>query len=253
MTRHYTLIGAGGTGSFLFPALLRYLENFYSHIDDDFTLTVIDGKEVAASKLHRQLFFGRHAGDNKALALAQQYETDPSVVIAIPDYLNSKNIGGITEGDVILIAADNFPVRARIERRAARLESITVINGGNEMLDGSTQTWIRRNGENVTPPLSQGHPEILRHDKDDPASLSCQQIAELPSGEQTIIANMMSATAMLNAVRQLHRWEAPLPEHDPLGTPPVPPTPLPSEEVFFDLSNFSMRAAKRPAPLEAHR
>ena len=247
MTRNYIQIGAGGTGSFLFPALIRYLETYKRESDEDFTVTIIDGKEVAASKLERQLFFGRYAGDNKALALAAQYETDPSIVIAVPSYLDKKNIKGIERNDMILICADNFPVRARIEKHCAKLDDVTVINGGNEMFDGSLQIWMRREGENITPPMSQGHPEILRRDKDDPAALSCQQIAELPGGQQTIIANMMSATAILNAVRQVHEWEQADAQRPHIG----PLRDLP-EEVFFDLNTFAMRSAKRPSPPEAH-
>jgi molybdopterin/thiamine biosynthesis adenylyltransferase len=235
MTRPYILVGAGGTGSFLFLPLLRYLENYHAQLEDDFTLTVIDGKEVAASKLSRQMFFGRHAGNPKATALIEQYEADPSVVIAVPQYLGPRNITGIGERAVVLIAADNFPVRARIEKRCKTLQNVAIINGGNEMTDGSLQLYIRANGEDITPPLSQGHPEILRNDKRDPASLSCDQIAELPSGEQTIIANMMSATAMLNGLRRLHDWES-------TSHAPFPP----GEEVFFDLNTFAMRATTRP-------
>lgn len=238
MTRNYVQIGAGGTGSYLFPSLIRYLETYARESGEEYTVTVIDGKEVAASKLERQLFFGRHAGDNKALALAQQYETDPNVVIAVPKYLDDTNISGVAEGDVILIAADNFPVRARIERRALELNNVTIINGGNEMHDGSLQLFIRRNGENITPPMSQGHPELLQDDGMDPAGLSCEQIAELPGGQQTIIANMMSAVAMLNALRRVHDWEA----TNNTDNAPVPP----GEEVFFDLDTFAMRATHRP-------
>lgn len=233
--RPYILVGAGGTGSFLFPALIRYLETYHGPREDTFTLTVIDGKEVAASKLSRQLFFGRHAGNPKATALVEQYESDPNVVIAVPSYLGPDNISGIRENSVVLIAADNFPVRARIEEHCQSLQNVTVINGGNEMTDGSLQIYARRDGEDVTPKLSQGHPEVLRDDKRDPAALSCQQIAELPSGEQTIIANMMSATAMLNGVRRVHDWEA-------TAHAPFPP----GEEVFFDMDTFAMRATTRP-------
>lgn len=233
MTRPYILIGAGGTGSFIFPALIRALEAYYSDKEEDFTITIIDGKTVDASKLTRQLFFGQYAGINKAEALRDQYGADPKVVIAVPTYLDKKNIKGIPENAVVLIAADNFPVRARIEDYASRMKNITIINGGNEMTDGSLQVYMRRNGKDVTPKLSQGHAEILSEDGRDPAALTCQQIAELPSGEQTIIANMMSATAMLNAVRQLHEWEATQEN-------------LPKEEVFFDLNTMAMRATTRP-------
>lgn len=242
MTRPYILVGAGGTGSFLFPALLRYLESYHSNRDEQFTLTVIDGKEVGATKLHRQLFFGRHVGNPKATALLEQYEADPKVVIAVPQYLGDSNIAGIRDGSTIFIAADNYAVRGRIERHCLTLDNATVINGGNEMSDGSLQIWIRRDGGNVTPPLSQGHPEILTEDED-PSKLSCQQIAELPSGEQTIMANMMSATAMLNAIRKVHDWE----HYNTTRSGASPAMSLP-EEVFFDLNTFAMRAARRPEP-----
>jgi molybdopterin/thiamine biosynthesis adenylyltransferase len=237
MTRPYILIGAGGTGSILFPALVRYLENYHRHIDDDFSLTVIDGKEVSPTKLERQLFFGRYAGNPKATALVEQYESDPDVIIAVPRYLSDDNIHGIGEGSVVMIAADNFPVRARIEAHCKTLSQVAVINGGNEMTDGSLQLYVRLGGKDITPPLSQGHPELLEDDKRDPAALTCQQVAELPSGEQTIIANMMSATAMLNALRRLHNWEDAY-ETDKDVTLP--------EEVFFDMETFAMRATKRP-------
>jgi molybdopterin/thiamine biosynthesis adenylyltransferase len=238
MIRNYTMVGAGGTGAALFFPLLRYLENFYSFRDDDFRLTVIDGKDVAATKLHRQMFSGDQVGNPKATALIQQYKADPDVVIAIPRYLGPDDMDGIQDGDVILIAADNFPVRARIEARGLELNNITVINGGNEDTDGSLQIWVRRDGDNVSAPMSQGHPEILRDDDADPVGKTCQEVAEMPGGEQTIMANMMSATAMLNGLRLVHKWET-----DRLGPSDSDSFP---EEVFFDLNTFAMRSAMRP-------
>jgi hypothetical protein len=237
MTRDHYLIGAGGTGSILFPLLVRALDTIFRSRDERWTLTVIDGKEVAASKLERQLFDGRFAGINKAVALAHQYATDPETVIAVPTYLDKRNIRSIRDGAMILIAADNFPVRARIEKHILSLPNGVVINGGNEMTDGSLQIFVRRNGVNITPPLSQGHAEILRKDGRDPAALSCEQIAELPSGEQTIIANSMSATLMLNAVRRYYEWES------NADNAPFPP----GEEAFFDMNTLALRATTRPS------
>ena len=137
MTRNYVQVGAGGTGSFLFPALIRYLETYAKNSGEEHTITLIDGKEVTASKLERQLFFGRYAGNNKATALAEQYEANPAKVIAIPQYLGPTNIAGITNGDMILIAADNYSVRARIEEYCQELKDITVINGGTITQDGA--------------------------------------------------------------------------------------------------------------------
>lgn len=236
--RNYVLIGAGGTGSFLFPSLLRYLE---VHEPDQFRIIIIDGKEVAASKLYRQLFFGQYAGANKAIALREQYAADPNVVIAVPEYLKPDDMNKISDGDVVLIAADNFPVRARVEARARELDNITVINGGNEMIDGTCQIYMRLDGTDMTPPMSQGHPEMLVETNDDPALLSCQQIAELPGGEQTIIANMTSAVTMLAALRKVHEWEAADAERPHIG----PRFTLP-EEIYFDMDFLAMRATTRP-------
>lgn len=237
MSRNYILIGAGGTGSILFPLLTRYLQTYQKSTDEQFSITIIDGKAVSAEKLDRQLFTGQMAGANKAQAIIEQYASDPDVVFAVPAYLNAKNIHGIKDNDVVLIAADNYPVRARIEKHAKKLENITILNGGNEMRDGSMQIYMRRDGADITPPMSQGHPELLENDKRDPAYLSCEAIAALPGGEQTIIANMMSATAMLNGLNQVHEWES---RADKSETP--------AEEVFFDLNTFAMRAVTRPSP-----
>lgn len=236
--RPYYLIGAGGTGSILFDPLTRYLRTYYSGQENAYRLFVIDGKEVGESKLERQLFGIEHIGMNKAEAIVEKYALDPNVITSIPAYLDKKNVKNLSDDAVILIAADNFPVRARIERQALKMENVTVINGGNEMTDGSLQIFIRRNGENVTPPMSQGHPEILRNDRRDPAMLSCEAVAALPGGEQTITANMQSATLMLTALSRLHDWEA-----DPENLP------LPKDEVFFDLTAFAMRGTTRPEAL----
>lgn len=232
--RPYYLIGAGGTGSILFDPLTRYLRTYYAKQENSHRLFVIDGKEVGETKLDRQLFGIEHIGMNKAEAIVKKYALDPNVITSIPSYLDRRNIKNITEDAMILIAADNFPVRARIEKQALRLNSVTVINGGNEMTDGSLQIFIRREGVNITPPLSQGHPEILRNDRRDPAMLSCEAVAALPGGEQTITANMQSATLMLTALSRIHDWEADTEEH------------LPQDEIFFDLKAFAMRGTTRP-------
>ena len=44
MTRPYILIGAGGTGSFIFPALIRALEAYYSDKEEDVALELNAGE-----------------------------------------------------------------------------------------------------------------------------------------------------------------------------------------------------------------
>lgn len=224
----YSLVGAGGTGSFLFPALLRFLENHHHNQGTDFMLQVLDGDHFTADNRVRQLFDGNYVDENKANTLVAQHGTDKTV--ALPEYLGTDNMEKrIQDGDYVLIAADNFPVRSKIEKRGLELPNITVINGGNESYDGSCQIWMRRGGKNITPPLSHMHPEI-HAGGDDRAEMDCMVAAQLPGGEQTIIANLASATMMLNALRLSLEWDA---NHDN----------IPFHELFFDLNTGKMRPA----------
>jgi hypothetical protein len=236
--RTYILVGAGGTGSLLFPPLMRYLPTH--HGDDPFIVAIIDGDNVEASNLTRQMFTGNYVDENKATALARLYGSE-ATTRAIPEFLGEDNLERrIRDGNTVMICADNFDVRRRIEKRALELENCTVINGGNETTEGSLQIFVRRGGVNVTPPLSWRHPEILRPSPYDPSVLSCAQRAELPGGGQTIIANMMSATHILNALTRLHAWEANPDLVDEI--PGLNRAPLAWHELHFDLETGNARS-----------
>lgn len=226
----YWLIGAGGTGTALFGPLLRYLGTFHGARKESFTLAVMDGDNVEPHNLNRQLFDTPAIGHNKAQALtASAIKPDIAELHPIPQYLGSDedSLSRITDGDIILIAVDNYPVRYFIEQRALQLPNVVVINGGNEKTDGSTQIFIRRKGRNLTPPLSHCHPEIAPTGPDR-AKMTCQAIAKLPGGEQTIIANGASAIFMLNMLRLFHERS----DKD-LKTMP--------HEFHFDLNTLSAR------------
>ena len=227
--RVYLLVGAGGTGSIMFDPLIRYLTAYHGNREENFIVAVIDGDEIEPHNLERQLFQNNYVGENKANALVAQY--GHAALRALPEFVTDDNIAArINEGDTVLIAADNYDVRARIERHGLTLQNITVVNGGNESTDGSLQLWVRRDGKNVTPPLSFMHPEILTPSPHDPSKLDCQQRAQMPGGEQTIVANMMSATQMLNAIRSLHEWE-------------TEQRPLRWTQIFFDLQTGNARGS----------
>lgn len=224
----YTLLGAGGTGSILYESLLRYLETFHRHRDENFYLQVIDGDAIEAHNLDRQLFAEQTIGGNKAEALVHTTPFKPphGKLFPVNDFLGKKNVEKlIRDGDIVLIAVDNYSVRALVEERGKNLDNIVVINGGNESTDGSCQLWIRREGKNVTPPMSHCHPEIAYKADNDRAAMSCQARSKLKGGEQTIIANMASAVAMLNMLRLHHQNDVPKGGH----------------EVYFDLDTLAMR------------
>src|SRR3970282_710134 len=122
MTQRYVLIGAGGTGTHLLPPLLAYLTTYHDGVDSDvWELGVIDGDNVEPKNLSRQLFNPSTLTLNKARASVLPFRYMRNLV-AIPDYLGPDNIEKhLTEGCVVLIAVDNFPVRALIERHCLTL------------------------------------------------------------------------------------------------------------------------------------
>jgi len=225
--RTYSLIGAGGTGTILLPALERYLDNYHRHRKETYELAVIDGDTVSQDNLIRQFFAPGQVADNKAQAIVVQLGS-PDHLKPVPNYIGKKNIEQLVrDKDTILIAVDNYPVRAHLQAHALTLDNINIINGGNEEIDGSCQLFIRNEGRNITPPITHCHPEITVKG-DDRAKMNCQQIAALPGGGQTLRANMMSATQMLNMLSFLHAWEE---DHA---------TPI-EHEIHFDLRSMKMR------------
>lgn len=227
----YNLIGAGGTGSILYNLMLRYLDTWHGHHKTKFALQVIDGDQVETKNYDRQLFGPMAVGKNKAAALVEASAFTPvhGKIYPRPEYLGKANIAKlIRETDTTLIAVDNYSCRALIEAHVKTLKHATVINGGNEMTNGSCQLYLRRKGKNLTPPLSHWHDEIAYKGTDDRAAMSCAAVAAIPGGEQTIIANGMSAITMLNMLRiGLEQAENP---KGPVG-----------HEVHFDLATLAMR------------
>jgi molybdopterin/thiamine biosynthesis adenylyltransferase len=197
---NYVMIGAGGTGTHLLPPLVAYLKSHHS--DSEWMLHVVDGDTVEIKNLERQLFRDSDVTLNKAVAAVAPFQDGR--IRAVDKYLDEENIGRlIMDEDIVLICADNFTVRKRIEDHCNTLQNSIVINGGNEKWSGSVQLWVRAKGEDLTPRLSFLHPEVSDIGPDR-AAMTCAQAAALPGGEQTIIANLQSAAWMLTALWRAH-------------------------------------------------
>lgn len=190
----YVVVGAGGTGSHLIHALNQYVE---ATSGEDGFIHLWDADHVEQSNLERQLFYPYEIGNNKALALHERF---PVHTRAHEEFIGPNNIEkAIQEKDVVLICADNMFVRRLINERANQLNDICIINGGNEMHSGSVQVFLKTMGEKRTPDLTWLSPELQIEDEDR-STLSCDALAMLPGGEQTIIANMTTASLMMAAL-----------------------------------------------------
>lgn len=195
MPQNYTIIGAGGTASHLIPALRRML-------GDGDIVHIWDGDKVEEKNLVRQMFEAHEIGAPKARVYEDRYGQQ---FVAHMMYVGEDNIDRVLKNDdVVFICADNMAVRRIIADKAETLDDITIINGGNEMFTGSCQMYKRVGGQNLSPNITYHAPEMYNTDPD-MASLSCAEIAELPGGEQTMLANMTVAALMLQAY-----WQADL-------------------------------------------
>lgn len=192
------VIGAGGTGSWLLGPLARYL---YSQ---KFTgkLTIADGDDYTESNLSRQMFGLKFVGENKAAyhakVLLTQIPELEDVIEYLDEYLGKKEIDALVQENVIVInCVDNFACRKYVEDRIQQLDNAIHICAGNELKNGQVQISVRKDGKNVTRPIFEAIPKF-NSTNDDRATLSCEDIAKLPSGGQLISANFMAAALALN-------------------------------------------------------
>jgi len=200
MTSRIVLIGCGGIGSQLVGPLTRYLA---SRQPPHPLLVLVDGDAFEAGNLGRQACAVGDLGTNKAEALARVARSVGLAVQVVPEFVSSANVGHVVrEGDLVLLAVDNHPARALIDRHVATLRDATLISGGNDETDGNVQLVRRRDGRSVDGHLVEIHPEIGEAaEREVPREPGCQAMAaERP---QLLVANLMVASAMLNALWQV--------------------------------------------------
>lgn len=196
------IIGAGGTGSFLIPAITRYLfsQKYKGNI------IIADGDSYSESNIERQLFNSSFINKNKA-----DYQRSVTVshipaltdqVTAITEYLSKDDIYSIiNEGTIIINCVDNRAARKHVEDRCNQLNDVVHICCGNEEVTGQVQIHIRSNGQDLTDSIYEDAPTFNDGD-DDRAEMSCEEISELEGGGQIISANMLAASLALNSFIQ---------------------------------------------------
>lgn len=190
------VIGLGGIGTHLIVPLCRYLSRLDG--DADASVTLIDGDEFEAKNIDRQDFsvFG-----NKAVVTTERMKHSfPTLTVETKaHYVTEENIFlFIKEGDVVFSCVDNHATRKLLSDYCQKLDNIVLISGGNEYSDGNIQIYVREDSEDITPPITQFHPEIDSPGDRNPAELSCEELAR--SGTpQLIFTNFMVAGWMLSA------------------------------------------------------
>lgn len=189
------VIGLGGIGAALTPVLARYLEH---REGGPARLVLMDGDAYQPANRARQPF--RRLGNKARVTaedLARQFEGVS--IRAVEAYVDAHNIAAlIGEGCIVILAVDNHATRKVVSEHCAGLHEVTLLSGGNDFTDGNVQVFVRRDGVNVTQPLTAFHPEIANPSDVSPADRGCEVLME--EGEpQLLFTNLAIASALLNA------------------------------------------------------
>lgn len=217
------VIGAGGIATHLLPTLCRYLQ----HTEHAARVVILDGDAYEDGNSSRQDF--TRLGNKAEVTSEMLSARFPDLTIAgKPVYLTDDNaFVYVREGDIVLSCVDNHATRGLLSRRLSELSAGVLISGGNDYTDGNVQVYVRKDGENVTPPLTHLHPEIAHPQDRNPADLSCEEQAAT-GAPQLIFANQTVATVMLNTFWLMASGQA-----------------LPYTEVYFDLITGAVRPVRR--------
>lgn len=218
----FKIIGLGGVGGIV----ARHLAIFLGSLRTSLRLVLCDGDCFEPHNASRMLFQG--CGGNKAKIMREDllaYFQDSELSIqAIGEYITPDNIERlILPGDIVILAVDNHATRKLLSDHCAKLPDVALFSGGNDGVEagasgcrdrgtfGNVQIFLRQGGINLTPPLTENHPEIA-HPKDGNPGVNCTEaIASTP---QILFANLATASAILNALwlhlchQSLHYGEA---------------------------------------------
>lgn len=194
-TLRIKIIGLGGIGSHL----SNYISRFLNHEKDYSSfISLIDGDYYELKNLARQEFDGSTGmkSDVKMEELKKVY--DLINYSSIPSYITDDNISSlIQDGDIIFLCVDNHKTRKIISEHVKEFNDVILISGGNELIDGNVQIYVKKGGKEVTPKITDYHPEILAAQDKLPTEMSCE---ELQNAEpQLLFTNLMVAALMCQA------------------------------------------------------
>lgn len=212
------LIGAGGTGSYVVPALARDIHTLAVKPQ----IVLCDGDIVEEKNLKRQHFITSDIGQNKAAALAQRYSAAFGLAIGYRDEF-IEQVAGFSEllasakgPSIVITCVDNIKTRLHLREAIAKAEhEVYWIDCGNEAVAGQVvlgaripwwKTTMIFDGVYPMPDVFDLYPELIERAKVDklPTEMSCAELAA--AAPQYGFVNLTAATMALNYAHDLlHR------------------------------------------------
>ena len=218
------IVGLGGIGGIvadnLYPFIRAEIEGWSLR-----NLTFIDNDTYSRSNIPRQKAAKAMLGVNKSAAWKSIYDASDANAMrtqffSVPEWITKDSIGRIFYDNastnlVIMSCVDNHPARLVMSRfvQALLKENDTVqcvvIQAGCDRGRATADLYGRWGGLMIGRPIEEGHPEVLEEHEGDRDEISCEELANLPSGDQTFADNWTAACMAMNLLFTL------LTEHGP--------------------------------------
>ena len=186
------IIGAGGVGSWLLPALVKLYGN-----DSSSTIEIWDKDILEPKNMDRQLFDKSDIGRTKAAALADKYGRDVQCrVTAVCDYYTHGAMPPDLDDTWMFGCADNHPARKEMLRTCDESEARCII-GGNEYEDADAYYYDKDWRDTPCDPRVY-FPEILTVTTGSPVhAAGCTGEAQVET-PQLVLANYWAAAHMMH-------------------------------------------------------
>ncbi len=204
------VIGLGGVGQ---PVAI-HLARFLAGLNRPARVVLIDGDHFEAGNETRMAVMGLL--ENKATALqaqlAQIVRGTEVTVVAVPEHVTPDNVARLLRGgpgESVLMCVDNHATRRLVSDHVRRLDDVCLVSGGNDGIGpdgsgatrhgtaGNVQVFIRRGGRNLTPALTDHHPEIASPRDHWPDEAGCGEL--IRSMPQLLFTNLYTASCVLSA------------------------------------------------------
>jgi hypothetical protein len=215
------MIGAGGTGGHIAPHLYRLL---YA-LDRPVKFIICDGDIVEEKNLVRQNFTQADLGENKAKVVAERYSNVFGLETSyVPDFIEdpqrleqlirpktwtsdrfvkdpkTRTLHREVFSELVILigAVDNNRSRQMCHEVFLKSRELIYIDSGNGEYTGQVVCGIRRGGKTIYKPVGMLYPDLAEAEDLFPSELSCADASV--SAPQTIVANLMAATAVVTMV-----------------------------------------------------
>ena len=179
--KHIFIIGAGGVGSWLTPAICL--------LKEPSSVTVVDGDILEEKNLNRQLFTEDDLDSNKALALSKKYRCGFN-----PNWYSHGSIP-LDGTDWLLVGVDNNPARKAV-LDSCDAYGCKAIFGANEMFSAEAYYYDPQWRGTEHDPRTY-YPEIITDDRDDPRAAAIGCTGEVQKANRQLVSANFAAASLI--------------------------------------------------------